>query len=412
MLLNGKTLNVVILNGGPGRVVLKPVTASTTSTATFGPFRFGKLISYVATTTATVTNSVRKTFTYLSTSSKNLVTGLVRGKVLTTTIQNSVSSIVRQILANKTIVSTSTASIIKRIATSLSILSTNISTITNSTKKVLTYLSTSSASLIRAVNKLITVSVVSTTKIIKLIYKSIITDVDYILLVLTDFAIHLVAISYLTASTFSITKTINKVVNVTESTIVSILKQVATIKTIVSTSLATLNKIVNKIITVTVINIANVFKKIVKTIPTIITTILTTFTKSIAKILSYVTSSSLSTLKRSVLKIVQINTYVLVVLEYIKEILLELSCLVNSVSKVIKSVGKIRFARTIFGTLKLTSSFIAVFISVPKFKVYYPLKNRLISLAHTNLIFVNNFKNRLIYLVKNTSVEKTKDLNG
>jgi hypothetical protein len=357
MLLNGKTLNVVILNGGPGRVVLKPVTASTTSTATFGPFRFGKLISYVATTTATVKNSVRKTFTYLSTSSKSLVTGLVRGKVLTTTIQNSVSSIVRQILANKTIVSTSTASIIKRIAKALSILSTNIATITNSVKKILTYLSSSSASLIRAVNKLITVAVSNTSKIIKSIYKIIITDIDYILLVLTNIAKHLVAISYLTASTANLTKIVNKFIAVTESTIASIIKQITT-----------------------------------------------------NKILSY-TSTSLTKISRLIFKTITTNIYVLVVLEYLVAISVELSCLVNSVSKVIKSVGKV-IRKSVAATLTFKKSFIAVFISVPKFKVYYPLKNRLISLAHTNLIFVNNFKNRLIYLVKNTSVEKTKDLNG
>jgi hypothetical protein len=416
MLLNGKTLNVVILNGGPGRVVLKPVTASSTSTATFGPFRFGKLISYVATTTATVTNSVRKTFTYLSTSSKSLVTGLVRGKVLTTTIQNSVSSIVRQILANKTIVSTSTASIIKRIEKSFNVFSTSIAAIINFISKKITtninyvlvvllypvlrilivnYLSTSSTKLIKNLSKQIaTTALISTTTIIKLITR---------VLTLTIFSTSLTTLGTL----------LGKLLATTSTSFLNIIKYVSKGVSYTSTSSLLIVKKVSKTI-LTNINyiLAVLFPSAVRALTiNCLTTASTSLARAVNKLI-VATQSIVTTLVYGFQFFRTIATNTPVVFSFTKRIFKSLQFNPNTINKLIKRTRKILPLAVVSNFVKLRERIKPLFGFPSKFKIYYQRRNKLNTRIKKSPLFVSNLKNRLIALVKVRSVNKTKDLNG
>ena len=83
----------------------------------------------------------------------------------------------------------------------------------------------------------------------------------------------------------------------------------------------------------------------------------------------------------------------------------------TTTTSLVKGISKV-FAVIEVEIANIALIFIPIFGAVFRDTFYAPIKKRLVSLTHDNLVIVNNLKNRLVSLVKSRSVNKTEDLNG
>lgn len=373
MLLNGKALNVVVLNGAGNANYSKALTASTTSTTTFGSFQFGKLISYASTSAASIVKSVSKIITYAGTSSTSLIKAV--NKLVTTTAAVSTATIARAItrvlsliftstsssfivkqinklitatettvtslikVVNKlvTLLETTVSNIVKQVRTTKSIVSTSLATIVKALSKAITATSTNATTLVKSVGKIVSATSTSSLSIVKAVSKIIVTSIEYVLVTLTKFINRLLTISYSTTVATSITKAVNKLISAAQATVA------------------------------TLVSGRQYFRILVASL------------------------SSTVSLSRSFIKII---TYVSI-----------------TTSSLIKKVNKTLF-KAVVSIASLLAQYVPLFGAVFRDTFYAPVKKRLVSLTHDNLVIVNNLKNRLVSLVKSRSVNKTEDLNG
>jgi len=229
MLLDGKALNSVVLDGADNASFSKVLTASTTSTTSFGPFRFGKLISYVSTSVVTIGKALAKAITIAETTATNIV---------------------KKVQTTKTIASTSAIVFTKQVNKTFSIVSTSTTLLFKSINKLITYASTSTASIIKAVNKII------------------ITNVQNSAVSITRIANHLVSIIYTTVSAVSLNKTINKLISAAQSIVFTLTygRQFFRNFTIVSTSTVSIVKRAGKLLVYAASETASLTKKVNKTL--------------------------------------------------------------------------------------------------------------------------------------------------
>jgi hypothetical protein len=388
-----------------GKTVTKTLTYLSSSLASIQKSVL-KILSYLSTSSSSISKALSKTISYLSTSVSSITKAITH--LFSAISEVSVDSITKQVATTKTITSISVSSISKQVGKLITYLSTSVSTITKLVSKTLSYLSTSTVNIykgffvaltatttsivtiVKSVQKSFTTGLTSTVTIVKSVGKLVTTNVDHVIVVLTDIALHLVAISYMVTDTVTIGKALTKTVVVPITSLVNITSGRAKVLFIkvqgltlfaggagagfingASINLAAINAGISNVVDYTNSYLVEIGKQVIKPLSILESSILTLLHQR-GRVMAVV-STSTANLTKSISK---------------------------TVSMVLSSI------------VTILTNYLPKFGAIFRDSIYAPVKIRVVYLVETRTLFLDSFKKRYAALVKSRTVSKTEDLNG
>lgn len=217
-------------------------------------------------------------------------------------------------------VTSSTATIVKAASKFLSAVSSTASTVTKSIGHLFSLITSgNTTSLTKRDNKAMTATgIVSSPSVIKNIAKTETTSIDYVVVVLTDIAKHLVGFSYSSVVTTSLNKAVNKYFLVSSSAITNMYLGYSRTLSYVSNTIISFTKTVTKNITTSIVNsiVTSVYNKFYYRFLTATTAASTSVSNTINKIQNIVSNSYIYFTKqvnKSIITNVVSNTFTILV---------------------------------------------------------------------------------------------------